>query len=200
MCSAFYSDNIKTFLNQNEDEIFGIIAKNDEYDSVCKQKDAWIAQIRLLKNALNKYSNGSVIFEYTIPRVGGRIDNVVLLNDTLFVLEFKVGNEVYTGSAATQARTYAIDLANFHEESHNKTIVPILIATDAPKGVRIFGVPLSIILKVVFRPEHSKKLYESKLTQIPKIKDDNKNSNYYRIHLKGDINNNKTSLELKEIR
>jgi hypothetical protein len=71
---------------------------------------------------------------------------------------------------------------------------------DAPKGVRIFGVPLSIILKVVFRPEHSKKLYESKLTQIPKIKDDNKNSNYYRIHLKGDINNNKTSLELKEIR
>ena len=79
MCSAFYSDNIKTFLNQNEDEIFGIIAKNDEYDSVCKQKDAWIEQIRLLKNALSKYNDGSVIFEYTIPRVGGRIDNVVLL-------------------------------------------------------------------------------------------------------------------------
>lgn len=132
MCSAFYSDNIKNFLNQNEDEIFGIIAKNDEYDSVCKQKDAWIAQIRLLKNALSKYDDGSVIFEYTIPRVGGRIDNVVLLNDTIFVLEFKVGNEVYLGSAATQARTYAIDLANFHEESHNSTIVPILIATDAP--------------------------------------------------------------------
>lgn len=132
MCSAFYSNNIKAFLNQNEDEIFGIIAKNDEYDSVCKQKDAWIVQIRLLKNALSKYNDGSVIFEYTIPRVGGRIDNVVLLNDIIFVLEFKVGNETYLGSAATQARTYAIDLANFHEESHNKTIVPILIATDAP--------------------------------------------------------------------
>ena len=131
MCSAFYSNDIKTFLNQNEDEIFGIIAKNDEFDSACKQKDAWIAQIRLLKNVLNRYSNGSIIFEYTIPRVGGRIDNVVLIDDTIFVLEFKVGNEIYTGSAATQARTYAIDLANFHEESHNKTIVPILIATDA---------------------------------------------------------------------
>lgn len=133
MCSAFYSNDIKTFLNQNEDEIFGIIAKNDEFDSTCKQKDAWIAQIRLLKNVLNSYSNGSVIFEYTIPRVGGRIDNVILLDDTIFVLEFKVGNEIYTGSATTQARTYAIDLANFHEESHNKTIVPILIATDAPE-------------------------------------------------------------------
>lgn len=132
MCSAFYSNDIKTFLNQNEDEIFGIIAKNDKFNSACKQKDAWIAQIRLLKNVLNRYSNGSIIFEYTIPRVGGRIDNVVLIDDTIFVLEFKVGNEIYTGSAATQARTYAIDLANFHEESHNKTIVPILIATDAP--------------------------------------------------------------------
>lgn len=80
---------------------------------------------------LNKYSNGSVIFEYTIPRVGGRIDNVVLIDGTIFVLEFKVGNEFYTGSATTQARTYAIDLANFHEESRNKTIVPILIATEA---------------------------------------------------------------------
>ena len=82
MCSAFYRNDIQTLLNQNEDEIFGIIAKNDEFDSACKQKDAWIAQIRLLKNVLNRYSNGSVIFEYTIPRVGGRIDNVVLINDT----------------------------------------------------------------------------------------------------------------------
>ncbi|MBR2526683.1 hypothetical protein IKE67_09485 [bacterium] len=71
---------------------------------------------------------------------------------------------------------------------------------EAPKGVRIFGIPLSTILKVVFRPEHSKGLYESKLLQIPKIKDNDKNSNYYRIHLKGDINKGKTNLELKEIR
>ena len=70
----------------------------------------------------------------------------------------------------------------------------------APKGIRVFGIPLSLILKVVFRPEHSKELYESKLQQIPKIKDNDRNSRYYRIHLKGDINNNKTILELKEIR
>lgn len=71
---------------------------------------------------------------------------------------------------------------------------------EAPKGVRIFGIPFSFILKVVFRPEHSKELYESKLQQIPKIKDNDKNSNYYRIHLSGDINHNKTSLELREIK
>ena len=63
MCGAFYSSNIKEFLAHNEDEIFGIIAKNDEYDSGSKQKDAWLAQIHLLKNALNTYSDGGVIFE-----------------------------------------------------------------------------------------------------------------------------------------
>ena len=71
---------------------------------------------------------------------------------------------------------------------------------EAPKGIRIFYVPLSLILKVVFRPEHSKELYKSQLSQIPCIKDDDKNSRYYRIHLKGDINHGKTNLELKEIR
>ena len=132
MSSAFYSNDIKSFLNQSEDEIFGIISKANEYDLRIKQKDAWCSQIQLLKNALSKYTEGSVIFEYTIPRVGCRIDNVILLNDIIFVLEFKVGSEVYLDSAATQARTYALDLANFHEESHNKVIVPILIATSAP--------------------------------------------------------------------
>ena len=75
-----------------------------------------------------------------------------------------------------------------------------IYSKEAPKGIRIFGIPLSLILKVVFRPEHSRQLYETTLQQIPKIKDDSKNSNYYRIRLKGDINKNKTSLELKEIR
>lgn len=71
---------------------------------------------------------------------------------------------------------------------------------EAPKGIRIFCVPLSLILKVVFRPEKTRELYQPKLSQIPKIKADDKHSSYYRIHLKGDINHNKTSFKLKEIR
>ena len=70
----------------------------------------------------------------------------------------------------------------------------------APKGVRIFGIPLSLILKVVFRPEYTREIYQDKLSKIPKIISDEKNSNYYRIHLKGDINHGKTNLILKEIR
>ena len=70
----------------------------------------------------------------------------------------------------------------------------------APKGVRIFGIPLNMILKVVFRPEHSKEIYKPQLSKIPNINSDEKNTNYYRIHLKGDINNNKTDLVLKEVK
>jgi len=71
---------------------------------------------------------------------------------------------------------------------------------EAPKGIRIFGIPVSLILKVVFRPEKTKELYKTKLAQIPKINADEKKSRYYRIQLSGNINNNKTNLILKEIR
>ena len=71
---------------------------------------------------------------------------------------------------------------------------------EAPKGVRVFGIPLNLILKVVFRPEHSKELYKTQLSRVPNINSDEKNTYCYRIHLDGDINNNKTNLTLKEIR
>ena len=71
---------------------------------------------------------------------------------------------------------------------------------DAPKGIRIFCVPLSLILKVVFRPENSRATYQPKLAKIPNIKAAEKNTTYYRIHLNGDINNNKIKIILKEIR
>jgi len=71
---------------------------------------------------------------------------------------------------------------------------------EAPKGVRVFHIPLRLILKVVFRPEKSKEFYQSKLEKIPAIITDEKHTNYYRVHLNGDINHNKVNLILKEIR
>lgn len=129
MSAAFYQNDINSFKNQNSEEIFGIIAHNDEYDSGAKQKDAWIAQIDILKRALNKIDRGSILFEYTLPRVGGRTDNILLINNTIFVLEFKVGTDTYDSEAIRQVRTYCFDLANYHEESRDCKIVPILIAT-----------------------------------------------------------------------
>ena len=71
---------------------------------------------------------------------------------------------------------------------------------EAPKGVRFFGIPFSLILKVVFRPEKTKEKYKSQLSKVPDINSDEKNINYYRVRMEGDINNNKMKIILKEIR
>ena len=71
---------------------------------------------------------------------------------------------------------------------------------EAPKGIKIFGIPFSLILKVAFSPEYSKEKYQNELSKVPAIKADKKNTSCYRIQLNGDINNNKIDLKLKEIR
>jgi hypothetical protein len=131
MSQFFYCQGVSDFLEQDESNIFGEIAKNDVYDSVKNQKDAWSHQIEILKRELIGFSKGDIIFEYSIPRVGGRIDNVLLYKGIVFVIEFKNFAKEYPTSAIVQTRSYALDLSSFHEESCNRIIVPILVATAA---------------------------------------------------------------------
>lgn len=128
--SVYYKNSILNFINQNEDEILGILTKNDEFDSSFLQKQAWQKQISILKESLKNLS-GDIIFEYTIPRIGRRIDNIIITQGIIFVLEFKVGEKSYNSEAEVQVRNYALDLSYFHKESHKRIIVPILIPTCA---------------------------------------------------------------------
>jgi len=97
------------------------------------QRDAWVVQIGILQTVLRPYADrGWVYFEYAIPRLGKRIDAVVLIDHVLFVLEFKVGETEYASSGLDQVCDYALDLKNFHETSHQLIVVPVLIATAAP--------------------------------------------------------------------
>ena len=75
---------------------------------------------------------GSLFLEFSIPRMGRRIDAVLLLGSVVFVLEFKVGATVPTAEALEQVWDYGLDLKNFHEASHGLPIAPILIPTEAP--------------------------------------------------------------------
>jgi hypothetical protein len=74
---------------------------------------------------------GSLFLEFNIPRMGRRIDAVLLIGPVVFVLEFKVGESVFERGALDQVWDYALDLKNFHEASHSVSIVPVLIATGA---------------------------------------------------------------------
>lgn len=126
----YYSNSISFFLKSSSIEIIGELAQNNEFTLEQSQKNAWNIQIDILKESLNSFE-GSIFFEYSIPRMGRRIDVVLIIENVIFVLEFKVGEKEFLLNAIDQVWDYSLDLKNFHETSHKHLIAPILIATEA---------------------------------------------------------------------
>jgi len=126
----YYSDSIDNFLKSSTEEILGILVSNNDYALIHTQRGAWISEIEILRDVLQPY-HGSIYFEYSIPRMGRRIDVVLLIDAVIFVLEFKIGESEFNSSAIDQVWDYSLDLKNFHESSHEQYIAPILIATSA---------------------------------------------------------------------
>lgn len=128
---SYYSNDIQSFLNQDNYSIFGEITTNDQFSAEDLQKNTWNSEIEILKLELSQFLDGHIIFEYTIPRIGNRVDNIVIYKGIIFLLEFKVGEKKYPSYAIEQVTDYAFDLSCFHKESHNRLLVPILISTKA---------------------------------------------------------------------
>lgn len=138
----FYADSIMNFLTRSANEILGMLAAENSFNLNDLQKNAWLFEIRLLKNILSNERNGQVLFEYSIPRLGKRVDVVILLKGIVFVLEFKVGAQSFSRQDSEQVWDYALDLKNFHEASRDLIIVPVLIATNAPDSSAIQEISL----------------------------------------------------------
>ena len=132
MRRCFYDDTIRGFLIQTDEEIMGVLSKDNSFDLTLEQRDAWLEEIIVMKNVLHELDvDGHIVFEYTIPRLGKRIDVTLLIKRIVFCLEFKVGENSFYANDKEQVWDYALDLKNFHEESAHLTIVPILVATEA---------------------------------------------------------------------
>jgi hypothetical protein len=127
---AWYAASIEAFRGSSTDEIIGQLATNGSFALLPTQRDAWLDQIAFLQATLAELS-GSIFFEFAIPRMGRRIDVVLVVGPIVFVVEFKVGATTIEKSAIDQVWDYALDLKNFHEASHARPIVPVLIATEA---------------------------------------------------------------------
>jgi hypothetical protein len=132
---AYYSDTIAAFLEKEPDEILGQLVRRASADGAhieTTQTDAWLEQIAILKTAFAPSGlRGALYFEYSIPRLGKRIDVLALIGTVIFVIEFKVGEDEFTASSLDQVCDYALDLKNFHETSHAAPIAPIVIPTRA---------------------------------------------------------------------
>ncbi|MGJ8563111.1 MAG: DUF2075 domain-containing protein [Alphaproteobacteria bacterium] len=131
---AYYQALIAEFNAANPEQILGELARRNKFSLEGTQRDAWVAQIHLLQNELSGLDAGAVFFEFSIPRMGKRADVVILLEGTVFVVEFKVGSKTFDSASIRQVHDYALDLKNFHRGSHDLPIIPILIATQAESG------------------------------------------------------------------
>lgn len=131
MKRAYYSKSIQKFLLESESSILGELTANHSNRTLEElQVNAWRKQIQILKNQLEEF-DGQIYFEFAIPRMGKRVDNIIIINNIIFVVEFKVGDGGYEKYAIEQVIDYTIDLKNFHEGSHHSKLVPILVATNA---------------------------------------------------------------------
>jgi hypothetical protein len=126
----YYLESIDRFCTQDTSFILGELVKHHEFALEENQRSAWEYQIRMLREWLIGIE-GHIILEYNIPRMGRRIDCIIISGAIIFAVEFKVGASTYETRAINQVFDYALDLKNFHEQSHNKHIIPILICTKA---------------------------------------------------------------------
>lgn len=126
----YFSESINAFCSLSVEEIIGILILNNEFSSERTQTEAWKRQIEILQPILIGL-NGSIFFEYSIPRMGKRIDVVLIIDNVIFILEFKVGEKEFLQAALDQVWDYSLDLKNFHETSVSHLIAPVLVATKA---------------------------------------------------------------------
>lgn len=128
---CLYFSDFKSFVSSDPYAILGQIHNSFHGQALTTTDEAWLDEITLLQRVLAPWKNeeAEIIFEYEIPRLGKRIDVVLLLRGLIFCLEFKVGQKDALQTDVEQVMDYALDLKNFHRFSHDRTIVPILIPT-----------------------------------------------------------------------
>ena len=138
--SAYYSECTPRFLAADPDQVLGLLAAANPFSLEPRQKEAWQEEIKILRTALQGIA-GSIYLEFDVPRLGSRIDAVLVSGSAIFPIEFKCGEAQYSTADYNQAWDYALDLKNFHHASHNATIFPILVATVAAASDNAWKAP-----------------------------------------------------------
>lgn len=126
----WYGDTIARFSTAPVQSIMGSLSIANPLDDTREQRIAWQQQVELLRPEIHDL-DGVIFLEFDIPRIGRRIDVVLIVRSVIFVIEFKVGAKIFDRSAINQVWDYALDLKNFHETSHDASLVPIVVATEA---------------------------------------------------------------------
>ena len=133
---CLFNSDFSLFLYKDIDSVFGALCDNYHGDALTTTRESWKSEIGIMRDVVSKLNDqdGQIIFEYDIPRLGKRIDLVLLYRGIVFCIEFKVGESRILEGDIDQVLDYALDLKNFHKFSQDKVIVPILVATNFPNS------------------------------------------------------------------
>src|SRR3954469_4365336 len=98
---AYYSAMLSEFIRHSEAEIIGALTienSKSRFPLEVSQIEAWREQLPELQAAarylISKHKEAnywSLLLEYPIPRIGLRIDAVLLTGSDILVMEFKTG-------------------------------------------------------------------------------------------------------------
>ena len=138
--NAYYNAELAAFLRASTQEIIGALASNSQFSVEPAQRDAWLLQVSILQSAFVGL-DGTVFLEFVVPRIGSRLDVVLISGPAIFAIEFKVGESDYRRVDINQVWDYALDLKNFHKSSHDAPIIPMLVATEAPSSDMALPIP-----------------------------------------------------------
>lgn len=132
MDRAYLSLAAVTVPKSGDDALYGQLAKKLPFAVEPSQRAAWEYQIRHLRELAAALPEAYFLLEFLIPRMGRRADLIVLLGGVVFVVEYKLGARQFDRSALDQVYGYGLDLKHFHEPSHSRKVVPVVVATAAP--------------------------------------------------------------------
>ena len=140
--AAYYAAPVEKFLRAADDEVYAPLASPHGYTLAPEQLSAWRLQLPVLRAALSHAADVAdgqpaapwIHLEFDIPRLGRRVDAVLVTSSCVIPIEFKVGAKTFERPDYDQGWDYGLDLKNFHAPSHPAAIFPILCATEAPRG------------------------------------------------------------------
>ena len=131
MRRAYISISSSEVANHSNEDLLGRLAGELPFPVEPSQRAAWQFEIGHLRELAEELPNAHFFLEFLIPRMGRRVDLIVLNAGLVFVIEYKLGANRFDRAAMGQSYGYGLDLKHFHEASHDRAIVPIVVATHA---------------------------------------------------------------------
>ncbi|EAS42984.1 DUF2075 domain-containing protein [Photobacterium profundum] len=136
--ASCYASKICNFIKVNEADWLHTMTSNFHHhlpglEIGDLQKSAWQDCFKHLQSELATLADtdGYIIFEYILPMEGGRRPDVILLiENKLFILEFKMKDK-FARSDIDQLKGYYRDISGYHKESIKLDIMACLVTTKS---------------------------------------------------------------------